>query len=114
VYINFNHVLSLNLWSTVGSVNNALEVAQFGIAVVIILEYSFFIWDLKNTTSTQPVETAITTYKRSPQCQAVQKAVKNAIKDRNALRDIFQTNLEKTFVQIVLDNLLSKDNIKAV
>jgi len=80
-----------------------LKIAQIGIAIVIILEHSFFIWDLNPSHSTQPVETAITTYMKSPQCQIVQDEVKNAFKD--------QKNLKESLVQIALENLLSKDNI---
>jgi len=52
--------------------------------------------------STQPVERAITTYKASPQCQVVKKAVKKAFKD------IFPRNIEQKLVQIALDNLLCR------
>jgi len=78
---------------------------QFGIAVAIILEHSFFIWDLKRTSSIQPVEIAITTYIKSPQCQVVQQAVKNAFKY------MLKTNLENKLIQISLENLLAKENI---
>jgi hypothetical protein len=70
--------------------------------VVIILEHSFFIWDLKHSNSTQPLKTAITTYQKSPHSQVVQEAVKNSFKD------ISQGNLENTLVQIALNNLLCK------
>jgi len=72
------------------------------LAAVIIFEHSFFIWDLQQVYSTQPVETAITTYQKSLQCQVVKQAIKNAFKS------IFRTNLEKTLVQTALENLLRK------
>ena len=46
------------------------------------------------------MEAAIIDYKKSPQNQVVQAAVKHAF------RDISRRNLEQTLVQIALDNLL--------
>ena len=79
------------------------------LALTIILEHSFFLWDQRK--SKDCVAAAITHYKASPNCNAAMQAVDAAI---NAVGgDNYTGSMEalgKNLVQIALSNRLCKSH----
>jgi len=98
-----------SLQAFIGAPPPALQVAQLGLALTIILEYSFSGWF--QDPSDGCLAAAISQYKTSPNCKAVMQAVYaifsydgfDHLRDVVDNRDVFQEKL----LQIALDNRLS-------
>ena len=89
----------------------------FTLALTIIAEHSFFLWDQKHSEGC--VAAAVDHYKRSPNCGAVKTAVNAVFEEhsghifkQNTLRQGLEVREEfqKRLIQIALDNRLCKLN----
>ena len=90
-----------------------LQYLIFAIALIIIAEHSFFLWDREPSEGC--VAAAVDLYTKSANCSAVIKGVNDAFKDNSG--HIFQHKIlgwrkvtksfEQILVQIALDNRMS-------
>jgi len=87
----------------------AQQMARFGLALAIILEHSFYLWDPAPSNNIQYLISAIDVYISSKKHAAVIQAVDNAFKaDERAFgsRVAPESTLAERLVRIALDNRL--------
>jgi len=87
----------------------AQQMARFGIALAIILEHSFYLWDQAPSNNSQYLISAIDLYISSKEHAAVIQAVEDAFKaDERALGSLAapESTLAGRLVRIALDNRL--------
>lgn len=102
VTIEIEKILGLRLWSKLGSLGGPQKIAKLGIAIAIIADFSFFLWDRAPSNTHGHMVLAYKKYKTSCDENALQEAIKEAFKDYD------HKDFPDKMVKIALDYRLSK------
>jgi len=94
--------------SFIGTPPAIQQAAQFGVALIIILEHAFHLW--YQHPSDGCVAAAIVQYSTSPNCHAVMQAIDTTFKDVDSIQ-LSKETLGERLVQIAQDNRLLKNGL---
>jgi len=118
--LNAAEQLQSQLYSLISDGPAVGQVAQFGIALNIIAEHSYLLWDQTQSGDTNPLMTTMGLYKKSIHHQAVVTAVDKAFREgkgcsfkslKSHKHSDMHNALELKLIQISLDNRLSKNEL---
>jgi len=110
-----NTEIQSNMFPFIGPLPMTQQIARSGVALAIIAEHSFYLWDRESSNKATFLITAIDAYKTSNKHTAVTQAIDeifnedrgHLFKEAKCSRDPKESAFAERLLQIALDNRLS-------